>query len=137
MKKYLLNIAALSMIFISIISCRDGGDREENKVQTTNQLERSQQNAQDEKELEDTQLVPTGTYTGIAMIVDSDEREIYVRVNDTTTIELYFSDETQLMRNNQQVEFDALQEGQTVEVEVERSGESLTPKRVRIVEEQH
>lgn len=137
MKKYLLNIAALSMIFISIISCRDGGDREENEVQTTNQLEQSQQNAQDEKELEDTQLVPTGTYTGIAMIVDSDEREIYVRVNDTTTIELYFSDETQLMRNNQQVEFDALQEGQTVEVEVERSGESLTPKRVRIVEEQH
>lgn len=137
MKKYLLNIAALSMIFISIISCRDGGDREENEVQTTNQLEQSQQNAQDEKELEDTQLVPTDTYTGIAMIVDSDEREIYVRVNDTTTIELYFSDETQLMRNNQQVEFDALQEGQTVEVEVERSGESLTPKRVRIVEEQH
>lgn len=134
MKKHFLAFAAISIIFTSVTSCRDA-NQEENEVQTMDQIEQSQQGTINEgtKELEDTQLVPSGTYTGTAIIVDSEEKEIYVRLNDTTTIELYFSEDTQVMQNNQPVDFDALQEGQTVEVEVERSGESLDPKMVRIV----
>lgn len=136
MKKHVLAFAAISIIFTSLTSCRDGENREENEVETMDQFEQTQQDTINEgtKELEDTQLVQSGTYTGTAIIVDSEQNEIYVRLNDTTTIELYFSEETQVMQDNQRVGFDALQEGQTVEVEVERSGESLNPKMVRIVD---
>ena len=136
MKKIFLSFAAILMIF-SFTSCKDEGKQEENDVQVTDQVEQSAQTtSQESKELENTQLVPSGTYTGEAMVVDSQQKELYVKLNDTTTIELYFSNDTQIMRNNQQVQFDALQKGQTLEVEVERSGESLKPKTVRIVENQ-
>lgn len=127
------------MIFTSVISCKDAGDREIEEVpageieQTSENISSQELSGQETKELENTQMVPTGTYTGEAIIVDSEQKEIYVRLNDTTTIELYFSNDTQVMRNGQQVGFDGLQQGQTVEVEVERSGESLKPKAVRIL----
>lgn len=142
MKKYILAFAASSMILTSVISCKDAGDREIEDVpagdieQTSDNISSQQlagQETQETKELEDTQLVPSGTYTGEAIIVDSEQQEVYVKLDDNTTIELYFSNETQIMRNGEQVQFNALQEGQTVEVEVERSGESLKPKVVRIM----
>lgn len=135
MKKHLLKFAAVSMIIISVISCRTEGDQNESEVLTDEQVEQSKQanSAQDNKELENTQLVESGTYTGEAIIVDSEQKEVYVKLNDTTTIELYFSNETRIMQNDQTVGFEALQKGQRVEVEVERSGESLKPKTVRIL----
>lgn len=137
MKKYFLAFAASSMIFTSVISCKDGGEQEANEIEPINEVEQTHQNVtQETKELENTQTVPSGTYTGQAIVVDSQQNEIYVRLNDTTTIELYFSNDTQIMRNGEQVQFDALQEGQTLEVEVEKSGESLKPKTVRIMESQ-
>lgn len=137
MKKYLLVFAASSMIFASVTSCKDAEEKEEMEVQPIEQVEQAEQSTtQTSKELENTQMVPSGTYTGQAVVVDSQQNEVYVRLNDTTTIELYFSNDTQIMRNGQPVKFDALQQGQTLEVEVEKSGESLKPKSVKILQNQ-
>ncbi|WP_051286452.1 hypothetical protein [Salinimicrobium terrae] len=142
MKKYFLNLAVGALAFAAVVSCKSEGERDVNDVpagdieQTSENISSQEVSGLETKELENTQTVPSGTYTGQAIIVDSEQKEIYVRLNDTTTIELYFSNETQIMRDGEQVQFDALQEGQTVEVEVERSGESLKPKMVRIMENQ-
>lgn len=143
MRKYILNLAVGALTFAAVVSCKNGEEREVDDVPpvgeieaTSDQITSPETAGQETKELENTQMVPSGTYTGEAIVVDSEQKEIYLRLNDTTTIELYFSNETQIMRNGEQVQFEALQEGQTVEVEVERSGESLKPKRVRIMENQ-
>ena len=127
------------MMFSSVVSCKEGEDPEQEIVETESmdEIEQTEQDISAESnELEDTQVVPSGTYTGEAIVVDSQQNEIYVRLNDTTKIELYFSNDTQVMRNGKQVGFDALQEGQMLEVVVERSGQSLKPQRVRILENQ-
>ena len=127
------------MMFSSVVSCKEGEDPEQEIIGTESidEIEQTQQDISAESnELEDTQVVPSGTYTGQAIVVDSQQNEIYVRLNDTTKIELYFSNDTQVMRNGEQVGFDALQEGQMLEVVVERSGQSLKPQRVRILENQ-
>ena len=140
MKKYILVFALSSMIFSSAVSCKEGEEREQEviEMESIEEIEPTQEVSptQGSEELEDTQLVPSGTYTGEAIVVDSQQNEIYVRLNDTTKIELYFSNDTQVMRDGQQVEFDALQEGQMLEVVVERSGQSLKPQTVRILENQ-
>ncbi len=143
MKKYILNFAVGILTLSAVVSCKNEGEREVVEVPPQADIEKTSENIssqevsnQETKELENTQMVPSGTYTGQATVVDSEQNEIYVRLNDTTTIELYFSNETQIMKNGEQVQFDALEEGQMVEVEVERSGESLKPKTVRITENQ-
>ena len=134
------------MIFSSVISCKDAEENNEEVIEMTEMEESSMDNMNDnmnsldttmagDKELENTDLVESGTYTGTATIVDSEQKEVYVQLNDTTIIELYFSNDTQIMRDGQPVAFDALKQGQKVEVEVERSGESLKPMRVSIVGE--
>ncbi|MDP0499697.1 MAG: hypothetical protein Q7P63_06305 [Verrucomicrobiota bacterium JB022] len=90
-------------------------------------------NAGGSVELSDTDVVPSGTYTGVAKEVDPEEQEIYVETADGKTIELYFTERTQLMRNNQVVQFQALQQGQRVEVEVEKVGQRLEPIKVTIL----
>ena len=143
MKKYILNLAVGALAFAAVVSCRDAGEeREVNDVPGQADIEETSENissqeisGQETKELENTQTVPSGTYTGEAIIVDDEQNEVYVRLNDTTTIELYFSNETQITRNGEEVEFDALEEGQTVEVDVEKTGESLKPKTVRIMQD--
>lgn len=136
MKKIVLSFAALSLVFASFTSCKDEAKQEENEVMTTENVEQTEQETSNEEsqELENTQVVPSGTYTGEAIVVDSQQKELYVKLNDTTTIELYFSNDTQVMKNNQQVTFDQIQKGQRLEVEVEKSGESLKPKTVKILE---
>lgn len=137
MKKSIFIFATAAMIFTSIISCKDAEEKEADEFLETNEVEAVSENAISEnssKELEETDLVPSGSYTGKAIVVDAQQKELYVKLNDTTTIELYFNNETVVLRDGQQVGFDALQEGQTVEVEVERSGESLNPQTVRILE---
>lgn len=139
MKKYILNFAVGALAIAAVVSCKNEAENEVEQVPQADIVETSENISSQElageetKELENTQMVPTGTYTGEAIIVDAEQKEIYVRLNDTTTIELYFSNETQIMRNGEQVQFDALQQGQTVEVDLEKSGESLKPKTVKIM----
>lgn len=150
MKRSIMILAASSMIFTSVISCKDAEEKndevmemtDENAMGDMDQMEGMDGDAHSmdatmagNKELEDTDLVESGTYTGTALVVDSEQKEVYVQLNDTTTIELYFSNDTQIMQNGQTVAFDALKKGQKVEVQVERSGESLKPMKVSIVEE--
>ena len=142
MKRSIMILAVSSMIFSTAISCKNA---EENNSETIEMTGEATMNEMDDsmsevdttmssdKELEDTDLVESGTYTGTALVVDAEQNEVYVQLNDTTTIELYFSNETQIMRNGQTVAFDALQKGQKIEVEVERSGESLKPLKVSIM----
>ncbi|MDX1602207.1 MAG: hypothetical protein R3209_03995 [Salinimicrobium sediminis] len=142
MKRSIMILAVSSMIFSTAISCKNA---EENNSETIEMTGEATMNEMDDsmsevdttmssdKELEDTDLVESGTYTGTALVVDAEQNEVYVQLNDTTTIELYFSNETQLMRDGQTVAFDALQKGQKIEVEVERSGESLKPLKVSIM----
>lgn len=85
-------------------------------------------------EIENTDLVPSGTYTGTAKEVDPEEKEIYVETEDGKTLELYFTDQTELTRNGEAVSFDALEEGGKVEVTVEKKGKRLDPVSVKIME---
>lgn len=147
MKRSIMILAISSMILSSAVSCRNAEEKndevmemnEDNAMGEMDQMNRDQQSMDhdmmSDKELEDTDLVESGTYTGTAIVVDSEQKEVYVRLNDTTTIELYFSNETRIMQNGQTVAFDALKKGQKVEVEVEKSGESLKPKTVRIMQD--
>jgi len=82
----------------------------------------------------ETAVVESGTYEGTITEVNADEREIYVEVPETGTLELYFTDSTQLMRDTTAVPFDVLQADQQVSVELERTGQRLDPIRVRILE---
>lgn len=79
-----------------------------------------------------TEVVESGTYTGTISEVNAPEREIYVKTADNKTLELYFTDATNLTQNGTAVDFSALQTGQTVEVTVEKVGDKLDPLRVDI-----
>ena len=126
------------MILTSAISCKDAEENTEveETFETTEEMatETGENTLDSSRELENTDLVESGTYTGTAKVVDQQQNEVYLQVNDTTTIELYFSNDTKIMQNGQAVAFDALQQGQRLEVEVVRSGESLKPLRVSILE---
>lgn len=138
MKKFFLMFGASAMILTSAISCKDAEENTEveETFETTEEMatETGENTLDSSRELENTDLVESGTYTGTAKVVDQQQNEVYLQVNDTTTIELYFSNDTKIMQNGQAVAFDALQQGQRLEVEVERSGESLKPLRVSILE---
>ena len=79
-----------------------------------------------------TDVVESGTYTGKIIEVEADKSEIYVKTEDGKTLELYFIEETKLTQNGQEVPFSALEENQSVEVEVEKVGKRLDPISVKI-----
>ena len=81
-----------------------------------------------------TDVVDSGTYTGTINKVEPDKREIYVNTDQDKTLELYFTDETKLMRQGNTVAFAELQKGQKVRVTVERVGKRLDPIAVEIME---
>lgn len=83
---------------------------------------------------EGTDVVESGTYQGTVDEVEADKTEIYVKTAEDQRLELYFNENTTLTRNGQTVAFDQLQEGQQVEVEVEKVGQRLEPIAVRILE---
>lgn len=83
---------------------------------------------------ESTDVVDSGTYRGTIDEVEPEKTEIYVRTPDEKLLELYFTETTTLTRNGETVPFDQLQEGQQVEVEVEKVGQRLDPIAVRILE---
>lgn len=84
-------------------------------------------------ELENTDLVATGTYSGTAKQVDMAEKEIYVETADGKILELYLKDETKITKNGQASTFDDLKEGGKIEVTVENKGDKLEPKSVNIM----
>ncbi|WP_026934705.1 hypothetical protein [Christiangramia echinicola] len=83
---------------------------------------------------ESTDVVESGTYQGTVKEVEADKTEIYVTTSDDKTLELYFTETTSLTRNGSEVEFSELEEGQKVEVEVEKNGKRLDPVSVKIME---
>lgn len=81
----------------------------------------------------ETVAVESGTYTGTIGEVVPEESEIYVEVPDAGTLELYFTDSTQVTgQGGSAVPFDSLAQGQSVDVTVERVGQRLNPISVRI-----
>jgi hypothetical protein len=82
---------------------------------------------------EETTAVESGTYEGTIAEVNAEEREIYVDVADTGTLELYFTDSTRVLRDTVRSSFDSLRVDQKVAVEVERVGQRLDPLTVRIL----
>ncbi|MDQ8184298.1 hypothetical protein [Pelagicoccus sp. SDUM812002] len=84
-------------------------------------------------ELSDTDIVESGTYTGTAKEVDPEEKEIYVETQDGKTLELYFTEQTQLLEDGQNVAFSSLSQGDRIEVQIERKGQRLEPISVSIL----
>ncbi len=82
----------------------------------------------------DTDVVETGTYQGTIDTLKPDEKEIYVNLDNGKRIELYFTEETQMMQDTTEVEFSALSKDQRVEVEVEKVGKRLDPVMVKILD---
>lgn len=85
-------------------------------------------------EIAETDVVESGTYKGKAHKVDPEEKEIYVKTADGKIIELYLKSDTSLTKGDKKVEFDALKEGQDLEVKVEKKGDKLKPISVKILE---
>ncbi|WP_246054254.1 MULTISPECIES: hypothetical protein [Antarcticibacterium] len=133
MKRTILLFSAAFIFLTGLQSCKDE-NRDSRSLD--NDATEKVMGDRETKELEDTDVVASGTYTGTARIVDREQNEIYLDLDDNRTLELYTSNDTQFMRNGEQVDFDALQQGQRLEVEVEREGESLKPKMVRILHSQ-
>lgn len=115
MKKTLVLVGLLLISMLGMQSCKNGQDSSSS-------------------EIENTDIVASGTYTGKAIKVDPDEKEIYVKTDDDKTLELYFTDKTELTQNGEKVSFDALSQGQEVKVKVEKKGKRLDPISVEIVE---
>ena len=80
----------------------------------------------------ETVAVESGTYTGTINEVVPEEQEIYVNVPNTGTLELYFTDSTQVTQGGTTVPFDSLSQGQSVDVTVEKIGQRMNPISVQI-----
>lgn len=79
--------------------------------------------------------VESGTYTGTLEEVVPEETEIYVELEDGRTIELYFSDETELTDSEgESISFETLSSGDRVRVEVEQVGQRNDPIAVTLLD---
>jgi CspA family cold shock protein len=85
------------------------------------------------KEIRNTSVVDSGTYTVTAQRVDPDEKEIYVKTDDGKILELYFKDDTKLSKDGKDVSFSELKKGQRLEIKVEKVGNHLKPLAVVIL----
>lgn len=83
---------------------------------------------------EGTDVVESGTYQGTIKEVEASKTEIYVETDDNKTLELYFTEETELTRDGDVVEFSVLEEGMRVEVEVKKEGKRLDPLSVKLLD---
>lgn len=77
-------------------------------------------------------VVQAGTYNGTIDKVVAEEQEIYVTLDNGQQLELYFTEETELLSAGQPVEFSALASGLPVEVTVAREGNRNIPTTVEI-----
>ncbi len=83
---------------------------------------------------QETDVVESGTYQGTIDKVNADESEIYVNTADDKRLELYFTETTTLTQAGLPATFEALKEGQQVEVTVEKMGNRLDPISVNILQ---
>ena len=83
---------------------------------------------------ENTDVVESGVYEGTIKEVEPSKTEIYVETDDNKTLELYFTDETELTRDGSPVDFSVLEEGMRVEVDVKKEGKRLDPIAVKVLE---
>lgn len=81
----------------------------------------------------DASSVDSGSYTGTISEVNAEEQEIYVEVPDAGTLELYFTDSTEVVKNFMSMPFDSLKTDQEVRVEVKEVGKRLDPKTVHLL----
>lgn len=86
------------------------------------------------KEIHNTAVVESGTYQVTAKRVDPEEKEIYVTMEDGKILELYFNKATTLKRGGQDVAFEELKNGQSLEVQVKKNGGNVSPIAVVILE---
>lgn len=77
-------------------------------------------------------VVDAGTYRGTINKAVAEEQEIYVTLDNGQKLELYFTEETELLSAGQPVEFSALASGLPVEITVAREGNRNVPTRVEI-----
>jgi hypothetical protein len=79
---------------------------------------------------------PTDTeaYNGTIAKVDAEAREVHVEVPDEGTMELAFTDTTQVLKNFLEVPFDSLNTDRKVRVEVVETGNQSTPTTVTLLE---
>ncbi|MDN8929554.1 hypothetical protein Q0O64_14815, partial [Staphylococcus aureus] len=73
-------------------------------------------------EIENTDLVASGTYEGKAKEVDAEEQEIYVETTDGKVLELYFDNATRLTKGGKTVAFTELRKGSKLKVTIENNG---------------
>lgn len=78
-------------------------------------------------------IVVADTLSGIANRIDPESQAISIETDDGQTLDLNFTEQTIVTQNGQVVSFDALEEGQQLRVEVEKTGESMEPVAVSIL----
>lgn len=83
---------------------------------------------------EETTVVESGTYSGTISEINADETEIYVALDSGELIELYFTDETTLTQNGEEVPFSTIEVNDRVEVTIEKTGQRLDPVTVVLME---
>lgn len=79
------------------------------------------------------EVVESGTYTGTVTKAVPAEREIYVTLESGEKLELYFNDETELVQDDESVEFSALKAGVRVRLTLTRIDNRNEPQRVEII----
>ena len=137
MRRSILMMSFFFSLFVILQSCKNEEEQNEEIEAIEPEVEtpvQTQEPVTSSTELENTDIVPSGTYEGTAVVVDDQQNEVYLQVNDTTKIELYFNNETTVYRNGQTVAFEELEQGQRLRVTVEKEGNSLKPQRVEILE---
>lgn len=76
----------------------------------------------------------TDAYNGTVTEVNAEEEKIHVEVPDEGTMELTFTDSTQVLKNFLEVPLDSLSADQEVRVQVAEAGEQPTPVTVNLIE---
>lgn len=79
------------------------------------------------------EVVDAGTYQATVDKAVPAEEEIYVTLDSGQTLELYFTDATELVTDGEPVDFSQLSSGSSVEITVEREGNRNIPTRVEIM----
>jgi len=83
---------------------------------------------------EETFVVESGTYTGTIAEINTDETEIYVDLESGERVELYFTDETTLTQDGEDVPFSTIEVDDRVEVTIEKTGQRLDPVSVVLLD---
>lgn len=83
---------------------------------------------------EETSVVESGTYNGTIAEINEDETEIYVDLESGERVELYFTDETTLTQDGEDVPFSTIQVDDRVEVTIEKTGQRLDPVSVVLLD---